>query len=96
MECAVEIGEFFLSLAMGVRLINDLCPARYAGKWAAATYHLTVGGEIRLHFIPGLSAAVSQPEPGDHLVEDEQDIVVFAQFLHALERFGLGRDDALN
>ena len=65
-----------------------------AAHGRAATHRLAPRRDVGEHPVPLLGAAERQAESGDHLVEDQQDLVLVADLPHPLEEAGLGRDHA--
>ena len=55
-----------------------------------------MGRKVGLDVVPLLRAAISQAEPGDHFVENEQNVVFVADGADTLQEFGHRRDDALH
>ncbi len=59
--------------------LHQLAPAAVRPHREPAADHLSQHGQVRLNPVSPLCPAVPDPEPGDHLVEDQQDLLRLSQ-----------------
>ena len=90
------MNKIALRHPVGIADGHDFCSTRDRGQGHAAAGHLRVGGQVGRHAVVLLSAAVGQPKPRHHLVEDERDLVVRSDGAEPLEKARDRRQDPLH
>ena len=60
-------------------LLHQVAPAAERGAREAAAHHLAEDGEVGRDAVALLRPAAGDPEPGDHLVEDQERAVLVAE-----------------
>ena len=74
--------------------LHDIPAASVGTHGQAATDDLAQAGDVRRHPVQSLGTTVAHPEPGDHLVEDQESPMLLGRAPQPLEEVRCRRDDA--